>query len=72
MVDQLVVVAGVHVLGHMQAEVDEEQELHLQRVDLLARDSANFGVVCVVVVGVIKELCSQHDTAKTSENHISP
>jgi len=45
----------------MQRKVDSEKEIDFQSVHLGHQDSPNLGVVCIVVVSIIKELCGQEN-----------
>ena len=65
MIGKLCIVPVIRVLGHVQAEVDQEKEFYLQGVDLLTGYTANFGVVQVVEILVVKELGGQHHAAST-------
>jgi uncharacterized protein YcfL len=49
-VAQLRVVLRVGVRGHEQGEVAHEQKLNLQTVDLVARNTADLGVISVVEI----------------------
>lgn len=43
----------------MKTEMDPEKEIHLEAVHLRHQDSANLGVVCVVIVRIVKKLGRQ-------------
>lgn len=45
----------------VKAEVDPEEEFHLEAVHLRYQDAADLGVVGVVVVGIVEELGGQQD-----------
>lgn len=61
MVHELAEITEVDLLRDVQTEVDEEEELHLQRIDFLARDPTHLGIIQVVEILIVKELGSQHD-----------
>ena len=47
----------------MERKVDSEKEVHFEAVDLRNQHSTNFGVVGVVVIGIIKEFRRQQHSA---------
>lgn len=61
MYGQLGAVLLEHVGIDVKAEVDPEEEFHLEAVHFRYQDAANLGIVGVVVVGIVEELGRQED-----------
>ena len=61
MYGQLGAVLLEHVGIDVKAEVDPEEEFHLEAVHFRYQDAANVGIVGVVVVGIVEELGRQED-----------
>lgn len=51
------------IRGHMEGEIDHVKELELQEIEFSGGDSANASIIGIIVVGVVKELCSDHDAS---------
>lgn len=54
-------VAIKEVRRDMERKVDQREELELERVQLCCGYTSNSGIVCVVVIRIVKELGSDHD-----------
>ena len=61
MYGQLGAVLLEHVGIDVKAEVDPEEEFHLEAVHFRYQDTADLGIVGVVVVGIVEELGRQED-----------
>ena len=68
---QLCVVLRVLVRGDEQREIRHEQELHFQRIDLDARNAADFRIVRVVEVLIVEEFGAEHDTEGSADEALA-
>jgi len=50
-----------HLGINVKAEVDPEEEFHLETIHLRYQHAANLGIIGVVVVGIVEELGRQED-----------
>lgn len=61
MVKQFRVVLLIRFSGNKEGEVGHKKEFHFQIVHFIARNTTNLGVICIIEVLIIEELCSKHD-----------
>ncbi len=56
--------SGLAYGRHTEAEVEKKEKLELHGVHLSAGHAANLGIVYIVIIAIVKELCSHHHAGK--------
>ena len=79
MASQLIVVLLKNLRTYVQTEVNTKEELHFEAIHFTDENTPNFGVVCVVVVGIVKEFrCEEYGSdghsvhVKVSQQEVIP
>lgn len=61
--EEFALVAMEEIGRHVEAKIDHVKELELQDVQFRRGDATNSSIIGVVIVGVVKEFGSDHDTS---------